>query len=147
MTFRLLISDDRGRVIEHPHLLATVRYGELLEKASGHPIALPEKAKLVQLPGRLPVGFDPATQELTLVREVEVAGKRSRSRRCATRSAWAPSAISLPTARPPRTNEWTTVPRRRSWPTSPAGTSRTRPGARWCRSARAARASRSPAGR
>ncbi|MFT3843320.1 MAG: radical SAM protein [Myxococcaceae bacterium] len=76
MTFRLLLSDDRGQVIEHPHLLATVRSGEMLEPASGHPIALPEKGRLVQLPGRLPVGFDPETGELTLVREFEIRGKR-----------------------------------------------------------------------
>jgi wyosine [tRNA(Phe)-imidazoG37] synthetase (radical SAM superfamily) len=76
MTFRLLLSDERGQVVEHPHLLATVRSGEMLEPASGHPIALPEKGRLVQLPGRLPVGFDPGTGEMTLVREFELNGRR-----------------------------------------------------------------------
>jgi wyosine [tRNA(Phe)-imidazoG37] synthetase (radical SAM superfamily) len=74
---RLLFADSKGRVMEHPHLLATLRRGEELvpPTASERPIALPSEGRLVQLPGRLPVGVDPQTGELELLREVTVAGK------------------------------------------------------------------------
>ncbi len=76
MAFRLLLSDEKGRVVEHPWLLATVRSGEALEPAHGHPVALPERGRLVQLPGHRPVGVDPDTGALTLVREFTLGGRR-----------------------------------------------------------------------
>ena len=62
--------------MEHPRLLATVRSGGALLPAGGAPIPLPGAGKLVHLPGRLPVGVDPDTGELELLREVR-AGRRS----------------------------------------------------------------------
>ncbi len=61
---QLLISDPKGRVFEHPYLLATLRSGEELLPAHGRPIPLPAAGRLVHLPGRLPVGIDPKTGEM-----------------------------------------------------------------------------------
>jgi wyosine [tRNA(Phe)-imidazoG37] synthetase (radical SAM superfamily) len=74
--YKLLLADPKGRVVEHPWLLATVRSDETILPAPGKPIPLPEGAKLAQLPGRLPVGLDPTTGELVLVREFELDGVR-----------------------------------------------------------------------
>ena len=73
---KLLLSDSKGRVVEHPWLLATLRSGEELLPAQGSPISLPEQGKLVQLPGRRPVGVDPDTGEFVLVKHFELEGKR-----------------------------------------------------------------------
>lgn len=73
---KLLFADPKGRVMEHPYLLATLRSGEDLVSPSERPIALPETGKLVHLPGRVPVGLHPETGEFELLREVTVAGKR-----------------------------------------------------------------------
>lgn len=61
--------------MEHPYLVATLRSGEELVPPQDEPIPLPEDARLVHLPGRLPVGLDPETGELELVREMKVGGK------------------------------------------------------------------------
>jgi wyosine [tRNA(Phe)-imidazoG37] synthetase (radical SAM superfamily) len=75
MALRLLLADPKGRVIEHPWLLASVRSGDSLLPAHGRPIPLPSAGKLVHLPGRVPVGVDPETGELELVRTFELDGK------------------------------------------------------------------------
>lgn len=75
MTLRLLLADPKGRVIEHPTLLATLRSGAGLVPAHGRPIRLPTAGRLVHLPGRLPVGVHPDTGELELVREFTLGGK------------------------------------------------------------------------
>lgn len=75
MEAKLLFADPKGKVMEHPYLLATLRQGEELVPPRDRPIALPEFAKLVHLPGRLPVGFDPETGEFELVREIKVGGR------------------------------------------------------------------------
>lgn len=72
---KLLFADPKGRVMEHPYLVATLRQGEELIAPEGRPIPLPEGGKLVHLPGRLPVGLDPETGELELVREMKVGGR------------------------------------------------------------------------
>lgn len=72
---KLLFADPKGRVMEHPYLLATLRSGEALLPPVDRPIPLPEGGKLVHLPGRLPVGVDPQTGELELVREISAGGK------------------------------------------------------------------------
>ncbi len=72
---KLLFADPKGRVMEHPTLVATLRSGEELMPPSERPIPLPENARLAHLPGRLPVGFDPDTGELELLREITVGGK------------------------------------------------------------------------
>ncbi len=73
--YKLLFADPKGKVLEHPYLLATVRSGEEVLLPQDRPIALPEAGRLAHLPGRLPVGVHPETGELELVREMKVGGK------------------------------------------------------------------------
>lgn len=75
-SYKLLLADPKGRVVEHPWLLASLRSDEALLAPRGRPIPLPANAKLAHLPGRLPVGIDPETGEPVLVREFELDGKR-----------------------------------------------------------------------
>ncbi len=73
---KLLLADPKGTVVEHPYLLATLRSGQdLLPADEREAIPLPEAAKLAHLPGRLPVGINPESGELELVREFTVARK------------------------------------------------------------------------
>jgi wyosine [tRNA(Phe)-imidazoG37] synthetase (radical SAM superfamily) len=72
---RLLFADAAGKVMEHPYLLATIRTGEELHPADGDAILLPPSGRLVQLPGRLPVGIHPRTGQWEVVREVTIAGR------------------------------------------------------------------------
>ncbi|RJS25076.1 radical SAM protein [Corallococcus sp. H22C18031201] len=72
---KLLFADPKGRVMEHPYLVATLRSGEELVPPQDKPIPLPSDGRLVHLPGRLPVGLHPETGELELVREMKVGGK------------------------------------------------------------------------
>jgi pyruvate-formate lyase-activating enzyme len=72
---KLLFADPKGRVLEHPYLIATLRSGEDLVPPQDRPIPLPSAGRLVHLPGRLPVGLNPDTGELELVREMKVGGK------------------------------------------------------------------------
>jgi len=62
--------------MDHPRLLATVRSGEELLGPPEAPIPLPPGARLAHLPGRRPVGVDPSTGELSLLRDVVVRGRR-----------------------------------------------------------------------
>ena len=62
--------------MDHPRLLAAVRSGEERLGPLEVPIPLPSGARLAHLPGRRPVGVDPSTGELTLLREVVVHGRR-----------------------------------------------------------------------
>jgi pyruvate-formate lyase-activating enzyme len=73
---RLLFSDARGVVYDHPTLLAAVRSGDQLRAPVERPVALPEGAALCMLPGRRPLGVDPATGEVVPLREVKV-GRRT----------------------------------------------------------------------
>jgi wyosine [tRNA(Phe)-imidazoG37] synthetase (radical SAM superfamily) len=73
---RLLFADADGQVMDHPHLLASVRSGDTLLGPTERPIPLPAGARLAHLPGRRPVGVDASTGELTLLREVVVRGRR-----------------------------------------------------------------------
>jgi wyosine [tRNA(Phe)-imidazoG37] synthetase (radical SAM superfamily) len=72
----LLIADPSGKVLEHPRLLATVRSGEDVLLPAEAPVPLPEGGRLVQLPGRRPVGVDPDTGELELVPEIQMGRRR-----------------------------------------------------------------------
>ncbi|PZR17325.1 MAG: radical SAM protein [Archangium gephyra] len=74
--YKLLLADPRGRVVEHPWLLASLRSDESILPPVGRPIPLPVNAKLAHLPGRLPVGIDPNSGEPVLVKEFELDGKR-----------------------------------------------------------------------
>lgn len=60
--------------MEHPHLLAAIRSGEEVVPANGDYIDLPKGARLAHLPGRLPIGVDPVTGKLELLREVKAKG-------------------------------------------------------------------------
>ncbi len=73
---RLLFADDRGRVYDHPDLLAAVRSGDDLAAPAERGVPLPEGATLARLPGRRPVGIDPTTGVQVVVREVKV-GRRT----------------------------------------------------------------------
>jgi hypothetical protein len=72
---KLLYADPQGRVLEHPRLLATVRAGEELLAPPEEGMPLPQHGSLVHLPGRLPVGIDPDTGELELLREARSGRK------------------------------------------------------------------------
>ncbi len=75
-TYKLLLADPKGRVVEHPWLLASLRSDESILPPTGKPIPLPKHAKLAHLPGRVPVGVDPESGELVPVTEFELEGKR-----------------------------------------------------------------------
>ncbi|HEY3451169.1 MAG TPA: radical SAM protein [Myxococcales bacterium] len=57
----LLFATPSGTILEHPKLLSLGRSGDDLLIPSEAPVALPEHAKLVHLPGRRPLGLDPET--------------------------------------------------------------------------------------
>lgn len=78
MHYRLLFADARGVVYDHPRLLAAVRAGDALRApaAGERPAPLPEGATLCLLPGRRPVGIDPATGEAVTLGEVKVGRRR-----------------------------------------------------------------------
>lgn len=73
---RLLFADDRGRVYDHPDLLAAVRSGDEVLPPPERPLPLPAGATLTMLPGRRPVGLDPATGEPVVVGEARVGRRR-----------------------------------------------------------------------
>lgn len=73
---RLLFADDRGVVYDHPTLGAAVRSGDALLAPPERPVGLPEGAGLAMLPGRRPVGIDPASGALTVLHEVKVGRRR-----------------------------------------------------------------------
>jgi len=65
---KLIFADETGRVYEHPELLALVSSGLPLET----PAPLPPHATLAALPGRRPLGFDPATGAEVELREARI---------------------------------------------------------------------------
>jgi pyruvate-formate lyase-activating enzyme len=72
---KLLFADDRGQVYEHPELLALTGAGTpalALEPA----VPLPQHASLAALPGRRPLGFDPARGQIVELSEFRI-GKRA----------------------------------------------------------------------
>jgi pyruvate-formate lyase-activating enzyme len=73
---RLLFADDRGVVYDHPFLLAAARSGDDLLEPRERAVALPEGATLTFLPGRRPVGIDPADGSLVVLGEVRVGRRR-----------------------------------------------------------------------
>jgi pyruvate-formate lyase-activating enzyme len=72
----LLFADDRGRVYDHPELLAAVRTGDDVVAPSERPVPLPAGSTLTLLPGRRPVGLDPVSGAPVVLHEVKV-GRRS----------------------------------------------------------------------
>jgi pyruvate-formate lyase-activating enzyme len=73
---RLLFADDRGVVYDHPTLRPAVRTGDALVAPGEAPLPLPEGATLALLPGRRPVGIDPASGALVVLHEVKVGRRR-----------------------------------------------------------------------
>jgi len=73
---RLLFADERGQVYDHPALLAAARSGDALIPPRGRALALPPGAGLCILPGRRPVGIDPASGTLTVLHEARVGRRR-----------------------------------------------------------------------
>jgi pyruvate-formate lyase-activating enzyme len=73
---RLLFADDRGTVYDHPELLAAARTGDAIVRPRERPLPLPAGATLCTLPGRRPVGLDPATGAVTVLHEVKVGRRR-----------------------------------------------------------------------
>ncbi len=61
--------------MEHPTLLASVRSGDRLLPPTECFVPLPRHARLVHLPGRLPVGIDPSSGRLRLLDRADVGGK------------------------------------------------------------------------
>ncbi|HZR07303.1 MAG TPA: radical SAM protein [Myxococcales bacterium] len=69
---KLLFADETSRVYEHPELLALARGGVPVEP----PAPLPAHATLAVLPGRRPLGFDPASGDVVELSKVDI-GRRT----------------------------------------------------------------------
>jgi pyruvate-formate lyase-activating enzyme len=81
MRAQLLFADEQGRVYEHPTLLALVRDGEDPGGAAlpaEEPAPLPTHASLSALPGRKPLGFDPATGSVVALAEMKLGRRMAR---------------------------------------------------------------------
>jgi pyruvate-formate lyase-activating enzyme len=76
--FRLLFADDRGVVYDHPELLAAARSGGDVVRPPGRPRLLPPGGTLCVLPGRRPVGIDPATGAPVELSEAKVGRRKFR---------------------------------------------------------------------
>jgi pyruvate-formate lyase-activating enzyme len=71
---KLLFADESGQVYEHPELLALTRDG--LPAEPGAP--LPPHATLAALPGRRPLGFDPARGRIVELSEMRIGRRTAR---------------------------------------------------------------------
>ena len=78
MAFGLLIAAPDGTVYDHPTLRAVGRSGDEVVDPAATPIPLPRFAKLVRLPGRLPLGFNPTTGNAEVVERFDAGGKSFR---------------------------------------------------------------------
>jgi len=67
---KLLFARPDGTVLEHPRLRAVARSGDDILAPDEAPIPLPAHARLVHLPGRLPVGYDPETDRVEVLDRV-----------------------------------------------------------------------------
>lgn len=71
----MLYADPEGRIFDHPHYRTVAFSGASATPLEGHPwVALPEFSKLFYLPGCPPLGCDPVTGRVTVVREIKVRG-------------------------------------------------------------------------
>ena len=127
---RLLFADDRGTVYDHPELLAAVRTGDAIVRPRERPLPLPEGATLCTLPGRRPVGLDPATGAARVLHEVKVGRRRIVPHAVGATLPPGYTRTLLPAAaRPPLATLEDDAHRSRSGPTPPPRSGRT---ARWC---------------
>ncbi len=73
---RLVLSDPRGRIFDHPHLKLAGRSGnKFVLPSSSEIVPLPAGSQLFTLPGRIPVGWD-EDEEVFLPAEKMRAGRR-----------------------------------------------------------------------
>ncbi|MFN7135717.1 MAG: radical SAM protein, partial [Myxococcales bacterium] len=75
---KLLFATEQGTVLEHPHLRAVARSGDDVMLPDEAPIPMPGAGRLVHLPGRRPVGYDPDTGRVEVLDSIVVDGKRIR---------------------------------------------------------------------
>ena len=71
---KLLFADEHGQVYEHPQLLALTGAGEAALPLL-RPSPLPAHASLASLPGRRPLGFDPARGQIVELSEFRIGRK------------------------------------------------------------------------
>lgn len=73
---RLLVADAAGAVYEHPRLMAAIWDGARMAPAGGDDFSpLRDGGRLVSLPGRRAVGFDPATGRMEVADHIVVDGR------------------------------------------------------------------------
>src|SRR5512144_296185 len=72
---RLLFADAGGVVYDHPSLQPAARSGDDLISPPARAAPLPQGGRLCLLPGRRPIGVDPASGEIVTLREARVAGR------------------------------------------------------------------------
>ncbi|MFL5453468.1 MAG: radical SAM protein [Myxococcales bacterium] len=75
MSPNLLFADEHGRVFDHPVLRALALTPAGAAPAIDPPVALPPHATLSVLPGRRPLGLDPATGEIVEVRSMRLGSR------------------------------------------------------------------------
>jgi pyruvate-formate lyase-activating enzyme len=71
---KLLFADERGQVYEHPELLALTGAGDPALPLE-LPSPLPARATLAALPGRRPLGFDPARGQIVELTDFRIGRK------------------------------------------------------------------------
>lgn len=75
MNPKLLLAMSDGTVLEHPALLALARSGEDIVEPVERPIPMPRGGRLVHLPGRRPVGRDPATGRAEVLDRLRIGAR------------------------------------------------------------------------
>jgi len=74
---RMVFADPEGRIIDHPSLYMAAQSGT--RKLLGNVdelLLLPEGSELFTLPGRYPVGWDPASEAFVTVTEMPIDGRK-----------------------------------------------------------------------
>ena len=67
---KLLLSDKKGKIFEHPGLEATgMKAGLIFRLRAGDLIKLPAGSQLFMLPDRRPVGYDPRTKKFIILHD------------------------------------------------------------------------------
>lgn len=76
---KLIFSDEKGRIFDHPHLLALGRSGrDLVLPSKEEWTVLPEMSRLFFLPGCPPIGMDPDTGDLVVLETERIGAKNVR---------------------------------------------------------------------
>jgi pyruvate-formate lyase-activating enzyme len=74
MHIKLLFSTPDGTVLEHPYLHALVRSADDIIFPHERPLSVPAHCRLVSLPGRRPLGWNPSTKQVERLETVRVEG-------------------------------------------------------------------------